>query len=101
MDFGSKIRTLRLGKKDTLHRLAMGTDIDMTLLSKIERGARMPTKDQITKLANYFCLDENELAVEAAAEKILFEYGLNDITFEAVSLVKERIAPYYAGKAVK
>jgi transcriptional regulator with XRE-family HTH domain len=101
MDFGKKIRALRLEKKNTLHRLAMGTDIDMTLLSKIERGERIPTREQIAKLANYFCIDENGLAAEATAEKILFEYGLNDVTFEAVSLVKEKMASYYVEKGTK
>jgi ribosome-binding protein aMBF1 (putative translation factor) len=66
----------------------------MTLLSKIERGERIPTKGQITKLANYFCIDENELAAEATAEKIVFEYGLNDVTLEAVLLVKEKMTSY-------
>ncbi|MCL2879370.1 MAG: helix-turn-helix transcriptional regulator [Treponema sp.] len=77
--------------------VAMGTNIDMTLLSKIERGERLPTSEQILKLAGHFNLDEKKLAIEATARKILTEYGYNDVTYGAVQYVQEEMKKYYAG----
>ena len=69
MDFGEKLKSIRTDRKETLHMVAMGTNIDMTLLSKFERGERLPTNEQILRLAGHFGLDEKQLAVEAMAGK--------------------------------
>ena len=96
MDFGEKLKSIRTGRKETLHMTAMGTNIDMTLLSKFERGDRLPTNEQIQRLAGYFGLDEKQLAVEATAGKILTEYGYNDVTYGAAMFIQEKMRKYYA-----
>ena len=40
---GQFFRELRNEREETLHQVAVGTDIDSPLLSKIERGERLPT----------------------------------------------------------
>jgi len=97
MDFGTKLKGLRQNRKETLHSVAMGTNIDMTLLSKFERKERIPTEEQAKKIASYFNIDYNKLNIELTAEKIVYQYGLNDTTFEAVNLVREAYAEYTAG----
>ena len=94
MDFGTKLKNLRHERKETLHAVAMGTNIDMTLLSKFERKERIPTKEQAKKIAFYFDIDYERLNVELTAEKIITEYGFNDTTFEAVNLVRECLSEY-------
>jgi transcriptional regulator with XRE-family HTH domain len=96
MDLGEKLKSLRLDRKETLHIVAMGTNVDMTLLSKFERGERLPTGEQIERIAGYFGLDKKQLAVEATAGKILTEYGYNDITYGAAMFVQEEMKRYYA-----
>lgn len=96
MDFGEKLKTMRSDRRETLHMVAMGTNIDMTLLSKIERGERLPTNEQILRLAGHFGLDEKQLAIEATAGKILTEYGYNDVTYGAARYVQEEMQKYYA-----
>ena len=76
--------------------VAMGTNIDMTLLSKFERGVRLPTNEQIQRLAKHFGLNEKQLAIEATARKILTEYGYNDVTYGAVMYIQEEIKKYNA-----
>ena len=95
MDFGEKLKKIRTGRKETLHMVAMGTNVDMTLLSKFERGERLPTNEQIQRLARYFSLDEKQLAIEAMAGKILTEYGYNDVTYEAARYIQEEMKKYY------
>ena len=94
MDFGTKLKNLRQNRNETLHKVAIGTDIDMTLLSKFERKERIPTNEQAKRIAEYFEIDPHELNIELTAEKIIYEYGLNDITYKAVNLVREAFSEY-------
>ncbi len=74
-ELGNYFRDLRKKKNETLHQLAMATDIDSPLLSKIERGLRLRTKDQLKRLAKHYKLSEESLRIKHTAEKILKEYG--------------------------
>lgn len=93
-ELGQYLRELRKDKEQTLHQVSIGTDIDSPLLSKLERGERLPTDEQIKKLAKYYKVAETNLKVKATAERIIKEYGVNDTTYEAVNLVMEQITPY-------
>ena len=93
-ELGQYLRELRKDKEQTLHQVSVGTDIDSPLLSKLERGERLPTDEQIKKLAQYYKVAETNLKVKATAERIIKEYGVNDTTYEAVNLVMEQITPY-------
>ena len=93
-DLGQHIKELRKEKGETLHQVSKGTDIDSPMLSKIERGDRMPTLEQLKRLCKYFNAVEADLKVMYTAEKIINEYGFNETTYEAVKMVEERIMPY-------
>ncbi|HLG35434.1 MAG TPA: helix-turn-helix transcriptional regulator [Bacteroidia bacterium] len=93
-EFGQHLRELRKAKEQTLHQVSKGTDIDSPLLSKLERGERLPTQEQIKKLSKHFKVAESELKVMVTAERIIKEYGVNDTTYDAVNLVMEQITPY-------
>jgi HTH-type transcriptional regulator, competence development regulator len=93
-ELGQFLRNLRKGKSETLHQVSKGSDIDSPMLSKIERGERMPTLDQLKKLCKYFKIAEADLKVMHTAEKIIKEYGVNETTYEAVRMVSEQIIPY-------
>jgi transcriptional regulator with XRE-family HTH domain len=93
-DLGQYLRNLRKEKGQTLHQVSKGADIDSPLLSKLERGERLPTAEQIEKLAKHYQVPESDLKVKATAERIIREYGVNDTTYEAINLVMEQITPY-------
>ena len=93
-DLGQYLKEMRKRKNETLHQVSKGTDIDSPLLSKIERGERFPTFEQIKNLSIYFNVSETTLKVMLTAEKIIREYGINDTTYDAVILVKEQITKY-------
>lgn len=92
---------LRKNRNETLHKVSIGTDINSPLLSKIERGIRLPTEEQIIQLASYFGLNESELKVLVTAEKIIKKYGISEITYNAIQKVEERIFPYIIKKRGK
>lgn len=93
-DLGQFIRELRKERNLTLHQVAVGVDIDSPMLSKIERGERLATTEQIKRLAIFFNIAENQLLVKLTAEKILKDYGANEVTLNAVSLVQEQLINY-------
>ena len=93
-ELGRFLRDLRKKNGQTLHQVSQGTDIDSPLISKLERGERLPTEEQIIKLAKHFNISESELKIKATAEKIIKEFGITDTTYEAVSLVMEQLTPY-------
>lgn len=93
-DLGKFLRDLRTRAGQTLHEVSKGADIDSPLLSKIERGDRLPTPEQAKKFAKYYKIPLDDLNVKLTAERIIREYGINETTYNAVSLVKEQIVQY-------
>lgn len=93
-DLGRFLRELRKERNETLHQVSKGTDIDSPLLSKIERGERLPTLDQLKRLSKFYKVSEASLKVKHTAEKILKEYGANDTTYDAIQLVNEQLTTY-------
>ncbi len=91
---GSYIRRLRKERKETLHQVAKGTDIDSTILSKIERGIRLPTMLQLRNLGLYFEVSEGFLKSKLIAEKIIKDYGSNEMTYSAIQILNEELAVY-------
>ena len=60
---GETIRKLREEKELPLRTVAAFLDIDQAILSKIERGQRKSSREQVVKLAEYFEVKENDLLV--------------------------------------
>jgi transcriptional regulator with XRE-family HTH domain len=98
MNIGSYIKHLRTEQNKTLHQVAVGTNIDATLLSKIERSSRFATDEQLRKLAQFFDISLESLQSKAIAEKIIKEYGLNETTVNALHLVQEEFETYKTNK---
>jgi transcriptional regulator with XRE-family HTH domain len=94
LDLGQFLRQLRKERKETLHQVSKGTDIDSPMLSKIERGDRLPTSEQLKRLARFYRVSEASLRVKHTAEKILKEFGVNENTYDAIQLVNEQLTPY-------
>jgi HTH-type transcriptional regulator, competence development regulator len=75
--FGEQFRTMREDDRQTLKEVAGNISMDISLLAKIERNERQPTKQFIKAVADYFKVDEkalqNELLTDQIALKILDE----------------------------
>ena len=73
---------MREQKKLTLREVAEILEIDTSTLGKIEKNSRKPSKSVISKLADFFEVNEKDLAIaflrDAIAYKILSEenYGM-------------------------
>ena len=76
---GSKIRKLRIERKDTLMSLAKKLDIDFSSLSKIERSDREASADLIRKIVEVYLVDPKYFFGEGFTEsegQLLLEENL-------------------------
>ncbi len=74
--------------------VAASLKIDQALISKFENGKRLPTKDQVVKLARLLQLDEHELLVLYTKELLLKYLSPDAISLEALSMVQEELSTY-------
>ena len=88
---GNKIRTLRETKGLLLRQAAAAIEIDQGLLSKIERGERIATRNQVILLADLFEVKQKELLTLWLGEKIAYEIKDESVANEALKVAEEAI----------
>ena len=93
MLLGNKIRSLRDEQGILQRQVAAYLEIDTPMFSKIERGDRRAKRSQVTKLAEYFHLEEKELLTLWLADRILDAIeGKNELQLYAIEVVKCELA---------
>lgn len=65
--------------------------MDQALLSKIERGERMPTKDQIVKLAKFYKVDLDETLITFFSDKLVYEVQNEEVALKAMQVAERKI----------
>lgn len=68
---GEKIRAIRESKSLLLRQVAAYLEIDTALISKIERGERRLTREQVIKLAKFYNVTDEELLTLWLSDKLL------------------------------
>ena len=89
---GNIIRQLREDKQLPLRTVAAFLDIDQAILSKMERGQRKPSREQVVKLAGYFKVKENDLLIAWLSDKLVNEVADEDMALKALQVAEERVA---------
>ena len=90
-NLGETIRKLREEKELPLRTVAAFLDIDQAILSKIERGERRATKEQISKLADILEIERSLILTQYLSEKILYEIQNEDFGIEALKVAEQTI----------
>ena len=88
---GDKLRRLREEKGLPLRKAAALVDIDVAILSKMERGKRRLTKEMVQKLATLYQYDFEELLVLFLRDKVLYEIGDEDLAIKALHVAEETV----------
>lgn len=91
MNLGNYIKSEREKKGLLMRELAALVDVDTSMISKVENGYRIPTKEQVEKMAKALNLDYKYLLHIWYADKILQEIQSEDNALEIVKLVEKRI----------
>jgi transcriptional regulator with XRE-family HTH domain len=71
--FGEHLRNLREEAGFTLKYVSEQVGIDTSLLAKIERSERQPTKQIIKQVADFFKVDEKELQNDFLSDVIAYK----------------------------
>ena len=87
---GEKLRHIREKKELPLRKVAALLDIDVAILSKMERGERKITKEVVLKLADIYDYNADDLLVSFLSDKILYEIKDEELGIEALKVAEER-----------
>lgn len=74
-DFGQQLRQLRHARSETLEDVSKATGLSVAMLSRVERGERLPSPESVEALAQHFALPADELMSETIAHKVMNRYG--------------------------
>ena len=90
-NLGETLRKLREEKELPLRTVAAFLDIDQAILSKIERGQRNATREQVVKLAEYFKIKESDLLVSWLSDKLVYEVAEEQVALKALQVAEEKV----------
>lgn len=88
---GQRLRKLREKAGLTLRKAAMQADIDVAILSKMERGERKLTKELILKLAEMYNEKPEKLIVDFLSEKVIYELKDEEFGLEALKIAEKEL----------
>jgi HTH-type transcriptional regulator, competence development regulator len=88
---GEKLRHLREDNGLPLRKVAAMLDIDVAVLSKMERGERKLSKEIVLKLANIYNYDTDELLILFLSDKIIYEIQDEDLGEKALRVAEQKV----------
>ena len=88
---GNILRELREEKGLLLREVGAELSLDPTLLSKIERDERMPTREQVKALANFYKEQENEVLIAWLSDKLVYEVQNEELGLDAMKVAEAKI----------
>jgi len=88
---GEKLRSIREEKELPLRKVAALLDIDVAILSKMERGERRMTKEVVLKLSEIYCCNADDLLVTLLSDRILYEIRNEELGEKALKVTEKRI----------
>lgn len=90
--FGDIIKNLREEKKLTLREVSEYLNIDTSMLGKIEKNNRKPTKHLIEKLAALFEVSEKDLTVAFLSDNVAYQIiNESDFANEVLKVAEEKV----------
>ena len=74
-----------------MREVAEEIGIDTSLLGKIERNERQPTKEQIKQVAMYFKLDEREMMKEYLSDQIAYRSLEEEADLDNLKVAEKKV----------
>lgn len=90
-NIGTKLRKLREDNRLPLREVAEVLNIDVAILSKMERGERRLNKVLVQKLAKFYKHDIEELMVLFLSERVIYEIGNEALALRALHVAEAQI----------
>jgi Uncharacterized protein conserved in bacteria len=89
--FGETIKEIRQGEGLTLKEVANKLKIDTSLLSKIEKNQRRPSKQFIKNFSDIFNLSERELTIAFLSDRIVYSIQEEEVAQEALKVAESKM----------
>jgi HTH-type transcriptional regulator, competence development regulator len=88
---GEKLRQIREENNLPLRKVAALIDIDVAILSKMERGERKLSKEIVLKLADTYKYNVDELLVLFLSDRIMYEIKDEALGEKALKVAERRV----------
>lgn len=88
---GQILRDLRVSRGLLLREVGAQLSLDSTILSKIERGDRMPTKEQVKALSEFYEEQKNDVIIAWLSDKLAYEVRDENLALEAMKVAEEKV----------
>ena len=89
--FGEHLRNLRESQNLTLKSVAESVGIDTSLLAKIERNERQPSKQIIKLVSEFFNCDEKELLNNFLSDQIAYKILDEEADLSILKVAEEKV----------
>lgn len=89
--FGEIIKSFRQEKELPLRAVAKEIGIDTSMLGKLEKNERRPSKDLIKKLSKYYNTDEQDLLIALMSDNVANELIGNENAMKILKIAQEKI----------
>src|SRR5512139_2780789 len=73
--FGFRLRQLRHERRETLGHVSEATGLAMAMLSRVQRGERLPSPESVEAPAKHFGLPVDDLMSDTILNRMLTRYG--------------------------
>ena len=91
VSIGIALKEIRETKGNHLQEVAKKTGINITSLSRIENGKRLPTKKQVQHLAKFYRFSEEQLIIRLISDKIINEVQSEELGIEGFKLAEKKL----------
>ncbi|MBN8852776.1 MAG: hypothetical protein BGO55_03385 [Sphingobacteriales bacterium 50-39] len=81
----------RENKQLLLREVGAALGLDPSIVSKYEKGERLPTQKQIEQFADFYKIDKDHLLTVYLSDKILQEMGDSPQAAEAIKLALKKL----------
>ena len=89
--FGEHLRHLREDEGLTLKFVSEQINIDTSLLAKIERNERQPTKQIMKEVSDFFKVDEKELQNDFLSDQIAYKILDEEADLSILKVAEEKV----------
>lgn len=89
--FGETVKKLREDIDLPLREVAEALKIDTSMLGKIEKNNRKPTKQLIEKFAKFFKVNEKDLTIAFLSDKVAYHVSEEDFASEVLKVAERKV----------
>lgn len=89
--FGETVKQLREERNLTLREVAEHLQIDVSMLSKIEKNNRRASKQLIERIARFFNVKDTDLKITFLSDKVAYDLMGEDFAHEVLKVAEKKV----------